>query len=58
MMCLFEIQGISDLCQDRMVSQESFKYNIFNYLHMIRLRIIYLKLNNVAAKIVLGQLWM
>lgn len=34
MMCLDEIQGISDLCQDLMASQESCNYNIFNYLHM------------------------
>lgn len=32
-MCLYEIQGISDLCQDIMVSQD-YNYNIFNYLHI------------------------
>lgn len=35
MMCLYEIQGISDLGQALIVSQESFNY-IFNYLHTVQ----------------------
>lgn len=52
MMCLCEIQGISDPCQDLMMSQESFKYNIFNYLHMIWLSIIYLEFKNSSGPVV------